>query len=161
MSGKDIIAIIGSREPTEYQCQEVMRIIDTLDKATQRVVSGCAYGIDALALEEASDRGFETVGILPWYSYNQDIQKFCTSVWVISDFPKEQRDKAYQSVQDHHPNPSALSQGAFKLHARNHGIVAYAKQVIACPSSKPGGGGTGQGIRLAQSLNIPITIIKP
>jgi hypothetical protein len=41
--------------------------------------------------------------------------------------------------------------------ARNYGIIYKADKVIALLNhSKPGGGGTGQGVRIANFLNIPV-----
>lgn len=157
----DWVAIIGSREPTDEQRTEVIDQIRKLDRTKQCIISGCAYGIDALALQVGFEEGFQTIGILPWASYNPDVQAFCTHLKTIDEFKPVAREKAYASVAQFHPAPGKLSQGAMKLHARNYGIIAWAKQVIAAPSSKPGGGGTGQGIRLAQALRIPVTIIKP
>lgn len=61
----------------------------------------------------------------------------------------------------YHPNPHSLSPGSVRLHARNYGIVSKSTAVIACPSEKPGGGGTGQGIRIAKDLNIPVFTCLP
>jgi hypothetical protein len=158
---KNWIAIIGSREPTDQQRRAVIDLIKTLNPDTDAIISGCAYGIDALALATGQQEGFDTIGILPWASYNPDVQCYCTLVKTIDEFKPSHRAEAYASVEQFHPFASRLSQGAVKLHARNYGIVRWAKSVIAAPSNKPGGGGTGQGIRLVTSLGIPITIIKP
>lgn len=158
---KEWVAIIGSREPTARQIIAVREFIATLNPDTQAVISGCAYGIDAIALEEGQKHGIETIGILPWPKYNLEIQQFCTIVKCIDEFKEQHRKEAYDSVGLFHPAVSRLSQGAMKLHARNYGIIRWAGRVVACPSSKPGGGGTGQGIRLAEHLKIPLTTILP
>lgn len=161
MSEKDWIAIIGSREPKYNQVSAVIEFIKSIDKDTKKIVSGCAYGIDAMALMTAFKLGFETIGILPWNNYNRDVQQFCTGVVCVDDFEEKDRDAAYASVYANHPAPERLTQGAMKLHARNYGIIYWSSLVIACPSNKPGGGGTGQGIRLANKLGINTTIINP
>lgn len=155
------VAIIGSREPTPKQVLAVKNMVQVLDPECYAIISGCAYGIDAIALEEGQKHGIETIGVVPWRSYNTDVQKYCTEVISIEDFTIEDRANAYASVKEFHPAPDRLSQGAMKLHARNYGIVRWADMVIACPSAKAGGGGTGQGIRLANSLNLNPIIISP
>lgn len=156
---KNWIAVIGSREPTETQEIAIIQKIEELDPQSECVISGCAYGIDALALQTASNLGIVTIGIVPWPKYNLEIQDYCTHIICLDSLRKDVRQEAYASVQQHHPNAAKLSQGAIKLHARNYGIVRWAEQVIAAPSNKPGGGGTGQGIRLAKALKIPVIIV--
>jgi len=158
---KKWLAIIGSRTPTEVQRSYITQLLQTLDPQSYAIVSGCAYGIDALALQYANQLGFETIGMLPWKNYNKDIQAYCTYVLEVDALEEPSRRKAYETVIEHHPAPKMLTQGARKLHARNYAIIRWASQVIAAPSSKPGGGGTGQGIRLAEALKIPVTLIKP
>lgn len=153
------VAIIGSREPSQEQELAVAEAIEDLHPSEVCIISGCADGIDALALLTAHNLGFITIGIVPWPNYNTHVQGFCTHVVCIDEFKDYARQEAYASVDKYHPAPDRLSQGARKLHARNYGIIRWASQVIAAPSDKPGGGGTGQGIRLAQDLNLPLTII--
>lgn len=155
------IAIIGSREPTDVQIQAIKEAVRSLDPKTQAVISGCAYGVDAIALEEARKLDILTIGVLPWPKYNPEIQAFCTNIKCIDDLAIANRVEAYESVQRHHPAPDRLSQGAKKLHARNYGIIRWASHVIAAPSNKAGGGGTGQGMRLAKELDIPLIVISP
>jgi len=156
----DWIAIIGSREPTEQQEIEVIKLIEQLDPSTEAVISGCAEGIDKLALMTAQNLGIKTIGILPWPKYNMDIQTYCDYKVCLDELNPFTRDMAYSSVKRLHPAADKLSQGMVKLHARNYGIILFAAKVIAAPSSKPGGGGTGQGIRIAEELLLPLTIIK-
>lgn len=60
------------------------------------------------------------------------------------------------SVRTYHPAPERLTRGMFALHARNFGIVANAVAVIAAAKDSAQGGGTGQGIRIARGLGIPV-----
>jgi hypothetical protein len=144
------IAIIGTREPTDEQKQKVIEVLDKLDPETHAVVSGCAYGIDAWALAEAKKRGIGTIGMLPWPSYNRDVQEHCDAVFTITNMSEEIRNSADASVHKYHPAPYRLSQGAFKLMMRNHTIIRWAEEVYAYPS--PQGGGTAQGIRMAEDM---------
>jgi predicted Rossmann-fold nucleotide-binding protein len=145
------IAIIGTRQPDDAQIAEVKRYVATLS-LDDVVVSGCAYGIDELGLCVAKNHGIKTIGCLPWLSYNQDIQLYCDELFVLVDTDKS----AYQSVIDYHPTKGKMSQGAFKLHARNYLIVEGCDLVMAYPG--PTGGGTLQGIKIAQALGIPVVI---
>ena len=155
------VAIIGSREPTEKQEIEVIQLIEQLDPTIQAIVSGCADGIDKLALTTGQNLGFKTIGMLPWKSYNEEAQQYCDFKLCLDELDKDVRLAAYESVYDHHPAAERLSNAAIKLHARNYMILRWASAVIAAPSTRAGGGGTGQGIRLAQTLNKPLIIIKP
>lgn len=151
-----LVAIIGTREPTGYQQDIIRGIIDRLDPAKDSVISGCAYGVDAYALKYAQKKGIETIGVLPWPKYNPDVQAYCTKVATIEGIGAQHSNDAFDSVNKFHPNPKALSLGARKLHARNYGIVRWASEVHALPGNKPGGGGTGQGIRLAKAYGITL-----
>ena len=155
------VAIIGSREPTAEQEIKVIQLIEELDPNEVCIISGCAYGIDQLALQTGYNLGFQTIGVLPWSSYNQDVQKVCHHLIDLNKVNPIYKIDAYDSVIKYHPAAKRLGQGAMKLHARNYLIISWAIQVIAAPSNKVGGGGTGQGIRLAENLSIPTTIIKP
>lgn len=156
---KKWLAIIGTREPSDRQIAAVKKIIAELDGNQWAVISGCAEGIDRLALETAYARGIETIGCLPWPAYNRHVQMHCNQTFDIDQLEFEERQLAYASVDDFHPAPKNLTQGARKLHARNYGIIRWADSVLALPSTKFGGGGTGQGIRLAQAMRKPINIV--
>lgn len=161
MSDKIVVAIIGSREPTDKQRKAVRIILERFNPDKYQIISGCAYGVDAIALETAFNMGFKTIGMLPWGSYNRDIQEFCHVVQVITDMDTNIMEAAEESVHNNHPASQYLSRGAMKLHMRNYGIIRWASVVYAMPSTKKGGGGTGQGIRLAEAFNIKVVTIKP
>ena len=69
---------------------------------------------------------------------------------------------AFATVDQYHPNPSALSDYAKRLHARNAMILigesrtTPADFVICWTKDGKDTGGTGQAIRLAKDENIPI-----
>lgn len=146
------IAIIGTRTPNGYQLDDCQKFIDTLH-TSDIVASGCAYGVDAFALKYANSVGLTTIGYVPWKDYNMDVQEYCTKVVV---FNSDIYTEACESVNQFHPAPNKLSQGAFKLHARNYLIIDTANFVLAYPG--PTGGGTMQGIKVAQSKGIPVAI---
>ena len=154
------VAIIGTREPSEHQKSEVIRLIQGLDPNKHAVVSGCAYGVDALALKTASELGITTIGMLPWPSYNMGVQEHCDYLKSLDDLPENERRQAHDSVTVYHPNAGNLTQGSRRLHARNWMIIHWASRVLAAPSMKQGGGGTGQGMRLAMGKQLPMTIVN-
>ncbi len=110
------VAIIGSREPSQQQELAVAEAIEDLHHSEVCIISGCADGIDALALLTAHNLGFITIGIVPWTNYNTHVQGFCTHVICIDEFKDYARQEAYASVDKYHPAPDRLSQGARKLH---------------------------------------------
>lgn len=149
----DDYAIIGTRDPDEAQMEVAYRLawaITTLGRKFVR--TGAAYGIDQRAMEGSRPDRLKVY--LPWGSYNRDLVPAGCSVVVYT--PSIHAAWA-DSVARFHPNPRALSRGAFALHARNFGIVSDppVKAVIAFPGPS-GSGGTGQGMRIARDLGIPV-----
>lgn len=59
-----IIAIIGSRTHTEYGKQMTETLVTTLSDSNILVVSGLAYGVDALAHKACLKSNIQTVGVL-------------------------------------------------------------------------------------------------
>lgn len=145
------VAIIGTREPDPDQ-HRLARDLAALLSAGYgcTVATGGALGIDQAAMEGAEPGCL--VVYLPWPSYNRAIippHARC----IVADV----RIHAawFESVNVYHPAPARLSRGARALHARNYGIVHSSDLVLAFPN-ETGGGGTGQGIRLAQGMGIPV-----
>lgn len=93
---------------------------------------------------------------LPWYSYNSKYREgggnFITYNPVFHTAWTE-------SVHEYHPAPHNLKQGAFKLHARNYGIIKNTQVVVAMPMSLSDVGGTGQGIRIAKGLGKELFVV--
>ena len=59
-----IINIIGTRNHTEYGRQLTEKLVDELQSHHVLIVSGLAYGIDAIAHKEAVQNNLATVGVL-------------------------------------------------------------------------------------------------
>lgn len=147
----DSYAIIGTREPDPAQEEAAFRLAWAITVLGQKIVrTGAAYGIDQKAMEGASSNRLEVY--LPWSAYNRNIVPPGCRVVVYT--PSIHQGWA-DSVARYHPCPGRLSRGAFALHARNFGIVAGTKAVIALPGPD-GAGGTGQGIRIARDVGIPV-----
>lgn len=148
---KDSYAIIGTREPDEAQAEVAFRLAWAIAILGGQIVrTGGAYGIDQKAMEGTQGRNLEVY--LPWASYNQVIVPN-TARRIVYD-PKVHTSWT-DSVGLYHPNAVRLSRSILSLHARNFGIVHGVRTVIALPS-EDGGGGTGQGIRIARALRIPV-----
>jgi DNA processing protein len=58
------LSIVGSRRVTDYGQQVTKELIRDLAAQRTLIVSGLAYGIDALAHKEAMEQGLPTVGVL-------------------------------------------------------------------------------------------------
>jgi DNA processing protein len=58
------IAIVGTRNITDYGRYKCQEIIEGLKKHDPLIVSGLAYGVDARAHKAAVDNGLNTVGVL-------------------------------------------------------------------------------------------------
>lgn len=153
---RKIFAIIGTREPDENQAEcakHLAFVFAVLGRHTVR--TGGAYGIDQRAIE--GTRGTNLQVYLPWESYNRDIVPDRARIIVYD--PKRHTSWT-NSVHSYHPAWDRLSRGAFALHARNYGIICgeceeRVTAVVAFPDES-GGGGTGQGLRIARALKVPI-----
>src|SRR3989344_2523682 len=61
---KPMVAVVGSRKYTPYGEQAAWQLSEDLARAGAVVVSGLAFGIDALAHKAALEAGGETIAIL-------------------------------------------------------------------------------------------------
>jgi len=61
---RQTLAVVGSRQPSLYGKQVVRRLIEPLAQSPLVIVSGLAYGIDALAHTVTLDAGGTTIAIL-------------------------------------------------------------------------------------------------
>lgn len=59
-----IVAVVGTRAPTDYGKERVAALIDSLIQLDVLVVSGLAYGIDTLVHRDCVKHGVSTVGVL-------------------------------------------------------------------------------------------------
>ena len=64
LNTKKIIAVIGTRGPSEYGRQITEQLIRQLTQPDLLIISGLAYGIDACAHAAALNNNIPTVGIL-------------------------------------------------------------------------------------------------
>ena len=151
------IAIIGTRTPDAKQEELAHNLAYmALTEGEWQVATGAAAGIDSVTMRAAQQAGRTDLLylFLPWPGYNRLLIPDGARTTVY-DYQKEWS----QSVYKYHPAPQNLTKASFKLHARNYGIVAGSNVVAAFPSKKLGG--TGQGIRIAEELDIPWYVIPP
>jgi DNA processing protein len=59
-----IVAVVGTRAPTDYGKERVAALIETLTQVDVLVVSGLAYGIDTLVHRDCIKHAVNTVGVL-------------------------------------------------------------------------------------------------
>jgi len=64
LNASKIIAIVGTRNHTEYGKQQTEKLVKELSSQNTLVVSGMAFGIDAIAHKAAFKNGLATVGVL-------------------------------------------------------------------------------------------------
>lgn len=64
LNQQKIIAVIGTRNNTDYGKQATDKLIEELSEQNILVVSGLAYGIDAIAHKAALKNGLPTIGVL-------------------------------------------------------------------------------------------------
>jgi predicted Rossmann-fold nucleotide-binding protein len=145
------VAIIGTRSPDHRQERKARFLAYHLSHHYGcRIKTGGAYGIDQAAMLGARIDMLDIC--LPWASYNKEIIPKGAHL-IIAD--RNRHAEWFESVENYHPAPDKLTNGARSLHARNFGVIQPAHLVIAFPNAD-GGGGTGQGIRIAEALNIPV-----
>ena len=139
---------IGSRDtPTEI-CALMTRIAKYMAAKGYTLRSGGAPGADT-AFEMGADQRKEIY--LPWKAFNNNPSEL---------FPAS--DAAMKIAAEFHPYWGKLSQRSKLLIGRNtHQVLgadcnASTERIICWTKDAKGGGGTGQAIRIARHLGIPI-----
>lgn len=154
---KRVVAIIGTRHPSPEMRELMVKISRAFRDLGWHLATGNADGVDGLARDVWNETAPERVMLfLPWREYNANRIHPANTV-VVYD-PSVHHDWTH-SVWVYHPAPDRLTPGGIKLHARNYGIVQAADVVIALPNDGVEGGGTGQGIRVARSMNKPLFVL--
>lgn len=150
---------IGSRETPKNVQEDMMRVAHNLGYHGWKLRSGHAPGAD-----KAFEVGCKMVGgdmeiYLPWDGFEgakaDGEQYYC-------HLPRVIQEEARRIASLFHPNWEACSEGAKKMHTRNvYQVVGYSldmpSDVVICwTKSGKRGGGTGQALRVAEYLKIPI-----
>jgi hypothetical protein len=151
---------IGSREITVDERNTIYRISSYLFTKRYFLYSGGADGSD-YAFEYAC-RGYG-LKFLPWDGFNHKPESNIYSHVIHSA-------ESFESIQKYHPAPDLLSPAAKKLMSRNYfqinGFGSFPKVdfVICCAdpirNSRAVKGGTGQAVRIALDLDIPVFNIR-
>lgn len=151
MNNEIRIACIGSRDISEETKELMQEIGKFIVSQGWYISSGNCAGSDyAYACGGNLINPAKVILYLPWTKYNNEY--LVKRNFIL----REPKPEWSEIAARHHPAYQYLSQGVKKLMDRNVGIVLRANKLIAYLNhNKKGGGGTGQGFRLAESLNIP------
>ena len=123
------ISIVGTRKATEYGCRIVEEIVADMKNENILVVSGLAYGIDAVSHRMALQNGLSTVGVLghgldkiyPYENTGLAKEMINNGGGLLTEF-------AWQTKLDPHNFP-----------ARNRIIAALSDAIIVVEAAKKGG----------------------
>lgn len=147
---------IGSRKTPSDIIWLMGAIAYFLAKAGEVCKTGAAKGADQAFARGANLGLGEVMLFLPWDGYEKE--------WISTEMRRAitrvlvpyTHKAAMDSVSQFHPTAGNLSQGVVKLHARNYLIVEGCRFVVCWTPNGGENGGTGQGIRIAKHLGIPI-----
>lgn len=161
------IACIGSRTLNPEQLEICRKLGTWFAQQGHEIHTGNADGADQAFAAGANQIDPRLVHLwLPWPGFNPDAIVPGNQVQALTELPSPVQTWILEVAEKHHPVWNRITQGAQKLHARNVLIVRgqvpalqegkrpHVDLVVAWPSSAPGGGGTGQGMRIAQSEGI-------
>lgn len=152
---KLIYAGIGSRETPSNIIDMMYYIADYLSP-NWTLRSGYADGADMAFASEVMLRKGNFEMYIPWSGFNGAPRN--DPRFIVPDFTPELMALA----EKFHPAWNKCSYGAKKLHARNgcqilgRDLKTPVNMVVCWTPGGKGGGGTGQAIRIAKSLDIPI-----
>lgn len=122
------IALVGTRDSTEYGAKAVKSILESLQKLDVLVISGLAYGIDIAAHRTCLQMGIPTLGVM--------------ATGLDAVYPATHTTTAKQMVSEgglltEHEYGSKPD--AFKFPARNRIIAALADLTIVVEAKETGG----------------------
>lgn len=155
---------IGSRETPVNILEHMGSIAGGLYDEGWTLRSGSAPGADqafehAIADKYINDNGWPCAEIyLPWPTFQKESRSW------IHPARTEPQEEAYDIAAEYHPSWKYLKPWVKKLHARNvHQIYGhdvtnpiFSEFVICWTKGAKSGGGTGQAIRIARGLDIPV-----
>lgn len=138
---------IGSRETPIELKEKIKTIVEFLGEKGYTLRSGGANGADSFFEEYSNKKEI----FLPWKDFNGNKSLYY-----------EPTKEAYDVAKLFHPNWNKLSFGGKKLMARNcHQVLGYdlktpVKFIICWTRDGKASGGTGQALRIAEKLGIPV-----
>lgn len=124
-----VVAIVGTRKPTEYGRAFCDKIVDELKEYNALIISGLAFGIDAAAHTRCVEKGMETVGVV---AHGLDRM-----------YPPAHKKLAQRMIQQgggiitEFPSRTEPMAGNFPM--RNRIIAGMADTVIVVETAKSGG----------------------
>lgn len=150
-----IYAGIGARK-IPYNITTLIRAIaPLLAKDNYTLSTGAAQGADQAFTEGALSKNGKVNLHLPWGSYEKEWRNDIYG--DITLLPLQENDtQAYASVLKLHPSGNMLKDSVMRLHARNYNIIKDAEFMICWSPNGLEIGGTGQAIRIANDLKVPI-----
>ncbi|WP_298846077.1 hypothetical protein [uncultured Salinicola sp.] len=172
-----IVTGIGSRETPQSEMDLLTRIASAAEKRGMRGRSGGAGGAD-LAFERGfiDPRNIDVIvpwkGFLPKGMTQRDVDAFLGRPRPMSGpgapvmLPWDKRQEAEEKASHYHPAWHKCSPGAKSLHTRNIPQVVGleldrpADLVVAWTVDGKATGGTGQAIRMAQDIGVPVANLK-
>ena len=158
---------IGSRVLTAAQIVICSRLGYWIVYHGHQMHSGNAPGADQAFAKGANLIHPELVHLhLPWYNFERHAIHDENVVHNLDELP-ERELRIYTSVAaKFHPRFEFLSQGVKKLMIRNSSILMpppdcfLVDMCLALPSEKKGGGGTGQGMRIAEHEKVKLIDLR-
>ena len=156
------IAGIGSRGLNPEQLQHCETLGRWVVQQGFELHSGGAIGADQAFVRGGASANPELVHIhIPWASYERANIPAGAHTDVLQNLSSQVLDYYRKLAQEHHPAWSRLTRGGQALHARNGRIIQPTPHtnvdlILAWPSEKIGGGGTGGGMRIGKSLGVPV-----
>lgn len=126
-NSKKMLAVIGSREFTEYGAMATRKIVSEVAKDVI-VISGLAKGIDAIAHETVMNEGGKTIAVLGSgidYCYPSD------------NYPLYKRIKEGHLVISEYPGRTTPNQDHFPF--RNRLIAFFARSILVCEAGEQSG----------------------
>jgi hypothetical protein len=153
-----IIACIGSRDLRQNELEICRQIGERMVKFGHEIITGNARGADQAFADGGNsvDRSKITL-VLPWHGYEFHAVRDHNKVITLNPDVPEHKEWL-RAAEETHPAWEKLSNGTRLLMARNIGIVKPSNLVVAFPLKNRFGqlGGTGQGIRYAEKLGVPV-----
>jgi hypothetical protein len=145
---------IGSRETPLHICHAFTHLGQKMEDMGWILRSGGADGADAHFGYAVKPEHKEIY--LPWAGFNKAIGI------DIAELPEEVVLQARYIAQNAHPNWKACTSAARMLHTRNvfqimgKDLQSWSKLVICWTQGGKGKGGTGQAIRIANEIGVPV-----
>jgi len=163
-------AVIGTRDPSTEQKQWIEWALEQ-QRPDDILHTGACQGVDQIAADAWLQLGRKVYLHLPWMRYENTWVSHVRHEhkgqgWIKVDGYRSKADtdkgkEARRLASIHHPKWSSLNDAVRALHTRNVGIIRPSMTVYAAPGSKPWGGGTAMGIKIALHLKKTLVVCDP